>query len=119
MQIGEEDLSLPELLALDRQRLLDLHDQLPAPEHLIGIRDDFRPDRAVVVIRNAGAQPGARFNDDVVTLPGQLAHRRRHKAHTIFAVLDFLRHADEHGHDPECLSVLRSGHRIPAGTFQV
>ena len=119
MQIGEEDLSLPELLALDRQRFLDLHDQLAAPEHLIGIRDDFRPDRAVVGIRNAGAQPGAPFNDDVVTVPGQLAHRRRHEAHTIFAVLDFLRHADEHGHDPECHPPCAPDTRIPAGTFYV
>src|SRR6516165_8200384 len=96
MQIGEEDLPGFELLALRRERLLDLHDQLAARIDLIGGGHDFGPDRAVIGIAEAGTQPGARFDEDVVTVPGELAHRRGHQTHPIFAVHDFLRHTDQH-----------------------
>src|SRR5262245_63197043 len=69
MQIGEEDLPGSELLALGRERLLDLHDQLAARIDLIGVGHDFGPDRAVVGIAEAGPQPGALFDQDVVTVP--------------------------------------------------
>ena len=79
MQIGEEDLPGTEFLALTRERLLDFDHQLAARVNLIGIGDDFGPDRTVIGVGNPGAQSGARFNDDMVPVPRQLAHRRRHE----------------------------------------
>src|SRR5262245_62146701 len=96
MQIGEEHLPGSELLALRRERLLDLHDQVAAGIDLIGVGHDFGPDRAVIGIVETGSQPGALFDEDLMTVPGQLAHRRRHQTHPIFAFLDFLRHANQH-----------------------
>src|SRR5262245_59099947 len=102
MQIGEEHLPGSELLALGRERLLDLHDQVAARIDLIGVGHDFSPDRAVIGIVEASSQPSVLFDEDLVTVPGQLAHRRRHQAHPIFAVLDFLRHANQHFCNSEC-----------------
>jgi hypothetical protein len=96
MQIGEKHLPCSELLALGRQRLFDLHDKLAARIDLIRVRHDFGPHRAVIGVGEAGSQSGVRFDQDVVTAPGQFAHRRRHQTDPIFAILDFLRHANEH-----------------------
>src|SRR6516225_2759806 len=70
MQIGEEHLPGSELLALRRERLLDLHDQVAARIDLIGVGHDFGPDRAVIGIVETGSQPGALFDEDLMTVPG-------------------------------------------------
>src|ERR1700730_16344455 len=113
MQIGEEDLAGSELPALRRERLLDLHDQLAARIDLLGVGHDLGSDRAVIGIVEAGAQSGALFDEDVVGGPGELAHRRGHQTHPILAVLDFLRHADQH-FCSGCHLPRRSEHRIRA-----
>ena len=102
MQIGEKHLPGFELLALGRERLLDLHDQLAARIDLIGIRHDFGAYRAIIGIGEAGSQSGVRFDQEVVTARGQFAHSRRHQTDPIFAILDFLRHANEHFCHSEC-----------------
>ena len=75
MQIREKDLPGFELLALGRERLLDLHDEFAARVDLIGIGHDFGPDGAVVVIAEAGSQSGARLDEHAMTIPGELTHR--------------------------------------------
>src|SRR5262249_16981013 len=109
MQIGEEDLPGSELLALRRERLLDLHDQLAARIDLIGVGHDLGSDRMVMDVSNAGSQSGALFDEDAVAVAGELAHRRGHQAHPIFAVLDFLRHADHHFFSSQSHLPRRSG----------
>src|SRR5262245_55832159 len=119
MQIGEENLSGSELLALRRERLLDLHDQLAARIDLIGVGHDLGPDRAVMGIGDAGSYSCALFDEDLVTVAGELAHRRGHQTHPILAVLDFLRHADQHFCDSECHSPPRSRNRMRGRKFYV
>jgi hypothetical protein len=100
MQIGEQHLSGLESLAFRRERLLDLHDQLAARINLVGMGRDFGSHRLVIGIAEAGSQAGILFDQDPMTGPGELANRRGHETHAILAVLDFLRHADEHLRDP-------------------
>src|ERR1700746_3180058 len=114
MQIGEEDLAGSELLALRRERLLDLHDQLAARIDLLGVGHDLGSDGVVMGIGNAGSQSSALFDEDVVAVPGELAHRRGYQTPPILAVLDFLRHADQHFCDSGCHLPHRSENRIRA-----
>jgi hypothetical protein len=100
MQVGEQDLSTLEPLTLLLQRLLDLHNQFGAVEHRICAVHDFRAGSFIIVIRQAGAEAGAAFNNDRVTMRGKFTRRRWYQADAIFVVLDLLRHADEHGPTP-------------------
>ena len=97
MQVGEQHLPAPELLALDRERLLHLHDQFGAAEYSVGIFHDLGARRAVVGVGEARAKSCSGLDQHLMALFGKLAHRRRHQADAVFVVLDLLRHADDHG----------------------
>src|SRR6266540_2871744 len=75
MQVGEQHLPGSELLALGRERLLDLHDELAARIDLIGVGHDFGSDGTVIGVGETGAQSGALFHEHVMTIPGQFTHR--------------------------------------------
>ena len=96
MQIGEEHLFLPQLLAFLRERLLDLHDEFRACIDFIGARNDFRPHRFVIRIAQPRSNPGTALNDDAVAIGDELARGRRHEPNPVFAVLDFLWYPNEH-----------------------
>ena len=97
MQIGEQDLAGAELLALGRQRLLDLDDQFGAGENRVGIGDDLGAGGRIVGVGQAGAQRRHRVStSDLMVLGGELAHRRGHQADAVFVVLDLLGDADQH-----------------------
>src|SRR5262245_5968850 len=98
MEIGEQHLPGPELLALGSERLLDLHDQLGAGKNLIGIGRDLGAHGLVIGIGQARAQSRRPLDDDLVAARGQLPHRRGHEADPEFAILDFSRYPDEHDH---------------------
>src|SRR5262245_21643957 len=70
VQISEEDLARAELLALRRERLLDLHDQLAPRKDLIRIGCDLGADRTVVGIGQARAHAGVGLDQDLVAVPG-------------------------------------------------
>ncbi len=97
MQIGEQHLAAAQLLALDGERLLHLHDQVGAAVDGIGIRHDFGARGAVVGIGKTGARARRRLDQHLMAVVGEFAHGRRHDTDAVFVVLDFLRHADEHG----------------------
>ena len=86
-----------ELLAFGGERLLDLHDQLGLPEDLISVGNDLGTRRLVIGIGETGTRSGIALDHDPVAIVGELPHRRRHQTDPIFAVLDFLRNADQHG----------------------
>ncbi len=96
MQIGEQDLALVELLALDGQRLLHLHDHFRFGEDLVGILDDGGARCDVVGVGNPRAKTRACLHHHLVAVVHQFLHGRRDEAHAIFVVLDFFRHTDAH-----------------------
>ena len=55
MQIGEQHLSAPQLLAFDGERLLHLHDQLGFAENPLRAIHQRRPGGAVIVVAETGA----------------------------------------------------------------
>ena len=75
MEIGEQYLPAPQSLALVRERLLDLHDQLGFAEYLIGPVDQTGAGATIVFIGKSGADPGAAFDQDRVTVMRQFAQR--------------------------------------------
>src|SRR6266446_5124384 len=66
VQIGEQNLPLPELPALIQQRLLDFHDHLGAREDRIGTRRDLGASRHIVGVRQARADAGIGFHQDLM-----------------------------------------------------
>ena len=96
MQIGEEHLSGPQLLAFFRERLLDLHDEFRACIDFIGARNDFRPHRFIIRIAQPRSNAGTVLDDDAMAIGDELARGRRHEPNPVFAVLDFLWYPNEH-----------------------
>jgi hypothetical protein len=105
MQIGEQDLVLAQLLALDCERFLDLHDQLSLAEDGVGVGGDHGAGRLVVAIRQTGACARAGLDHDLMTFFGELADRRWHDADAEFVVLGFLRHSHQHCKSPDPVGV--------------
>jgi len=67
MQLGEKHLSGSELLALGRERLLDLHDELAARIDLIA-SGTTSARRTVIGVGETGAQSRALFHEHVMTI---------------------------------------------------
>jgi hypothetical protein len=100
VQVGKEDLSFAELLALDREWLLHLHDHLGAREDVIGVGGNGRAGSLVVRIGEPGTDAGIGFDQDLMAVRGQFAHGRGHEPDAEFVVLDLLGHADKHDFRP-------------------
>ena len=96
MEVGIEDLSFAQLLALDRLRFLDLHHHFALSENRIGAVDDLRARRHILLVGCVYAAAGLGFDPHLVTLHDELFHALRRQADAIFVVLDFLGAADEH-----------------------
>ena len=101
MEVGEQDLSAPQELALFGQRLLDLHDHLGASENVVGACDDLGPGADVFLVGRSRAQAGLGLDNDLMAVMDQFGDRRRRHADPEFVVLDFLGNADEHGWPPK------------------
>src|SRR5215468_5240516 len=100
MQVCEQHLAVPKLLAFGREWLLDLHDQFRLGEYPICIHGDLGACSHVGFIRETGATAGVLLDKNVMTFERQFAHRRWHEPHTEFAVLDLRGHTDQH-HSPQ------------------
>ena len=96
MQVGEQDLPLPELLALGRERLLHLHYQLGAREDRIGPGRDLGAGSDIVAIGQARADARVGLDQDLVALGGELVHGRGDEPHSVLVILDLLGNADQH-----------------------
>ena len=109
MQISEQHLAAPQLFAFRGERLLHLHDQLGAAKHGVSVRHDLGARGLIISIGKTCANSRAGFDQNLVSLVGELAHRRWHNADAVLVVLDLLRHTDQHC-DPLC----HGGRSLPA-----
>ena len=102
VQIGIEDLAFAQHRALDRLRLLDLHDHFAGRENFFGAVDDLgaRLDIEAVVRADAFARAG--LDQHAVTVRHQFAGALGRQADAIFVILDFLGGADDHPVSPIC-----------------
>src|SRR5215210_1993155 len=99
MQVREQLLSLPEAVVLLRGRLLDLYDQARRLEDLVWGVDDARPARFVLLVLEAGPDPGTRLDDHLVPVVDQLRDPVRLHRHPLLVVLDLLRNPDHRSHE--------------------
>ncbi len=100
MQICEQHLSLAQTGALYRLGFLDLDDHSGGGEHLFRGGQDCGPGGDVVGIRKTRADPGPRFNDDIMAMHHSLAHGIRSHADAEFLRLDLFRATDLHSFLP-------------------
>lgn len=100
MQIGEEQLALAEPLALDRLRLLHLHDQLRRGEELFGGVDEARARGAVILVGESCAGAGPGLDEHLVPVTCGLTRGMGREAHAEFLRLDLLRATDPHRFPP-------------------
>jgi len=105
MQVGVEDLAGPQLLVLDRLRLLDLDDHVGAGVDLRCRGRDARAGGDIVLVGEADGGAGLGFDRHLVAVAAQFARTGRRQADAVFVVLDFLRYADVH--DRSCRGLLR------------
>jgi hypothetical protein len=77
-------------------RLLDLDDHLGARKDLGGIGHQLAPAATVLRIGQVDRGAGIGLHQHLVAMGRELAHAGRRQADTVFVVLDFLGHADEH-----------------------
>ena len=96
MEIGEEDLSGPELRPFLRLRLLDLHDHVGLGEDFRRILGDGRAGRDIGSV--IGVDAGARLGLDqyLVAVGDILADRTGRQADTGLAALDLFRNTNQH-----------------------
>jgi len=101
VQVREQDLPRPQHRALDRLRLLDLHDHVGRREDVGGACGDRRAFARVVGVVHADADARVVLDDDRMPVVHELADRPRRQADAVFEDLDLLRHADAHGFSRE------------------
>jgi hypothetical protein len=100
MQIGEDHLAAPQLLALGLKWFLHLYDQFSPLKNLIGGCDNVGPGRGVFVVADAGAFAGTGLDLHLMTAGNQLLDRGGYAPDPILIRFDFLRHTDQHGPSP-------------------
>ncbi len=96
MQIGEEHLSRPKLLALGGERLLDLHHHFGAGKNLDGVFDDRRAGLDIFGVRKTRAYSRRRFDQNLMAVVNEFGDRRRRQTDAKLIVLDFLGNPDQH-----------------------
>jgi hypothetical protein len=105
VQVGEQDLARPHPAVLDGDRLLDLQDHLGLAPDLVVVIGDLGPGGDELLVSDRGPQAGARLDDHLVPVPGELVHPGRRDRHPVLVVLDLagnshLHEADHTGRDP-------------------
>ena len=96
VQVGEQNLTLTQHLALDRLRFLHFDDHVAHGKDLFGRIRNSTACLDVVLIGKSGAQSRARLNDNVMAVPHGFAGRGWRDSHTKFLWFDFLRTSDFH-----------------------
>ena len=75
MKIGKQDLALPQQRELLCLRLLDLHDHVRCGEHGRRVRCDLGTNGQIIRIIEVRAKTCAGFDNDLVPVVNNLAHR--------------------------------------------
>src|SRR5262245_13064739 len=96
MEVSKDDLPLANLLNLDPLRLLDFHDHVGAGKDDLWPVDEFSASLLIFMIGEPGSEPGPGFDEHFMPAPRQLFDAHRQHGHTIFILLDLLRHTHDH-----------------------
>ena len=104
MQIGENHLAAPQLLALGLKWFLHLYDQFSPLKNLIGGCDNAGPGRGVFVVGDTGAFAGMGLDLHLMAAGNQLRDRGGYEPDPILIRFDFLRHTNQHGRPPAAVS---------------
>src|SRR5512133_607570 len=99
MQVGEEDEPLAKSCVLERDRLLDLEQELGLSPDVVHA-GDARPGGLVRGVGEGTALARTGLDHDVVAALHELARARRRQRDAVFVGLDLLRDADLHGASP-------------------
>src|SRR5688572_20209329 len=110
MQVGEQDLALSEPAVLLGYRLLDLHDHVRARPDLLGGGDDLGAGPHVPLLRDAGAGPGALFNQDLLSRAHELVDALGRRGDPVLVVLDLFGDPDDHAGAPARGSLFREAY---------
>ena len=105
MQVREQREVIAQEAVLGGDRLLDLQHELRRPGLLDGHEDGAGV--GVLLVRDAGADPGALLDADLVAVAHQLMDAGRGEGHTALLRLGLRGDSDDH------VRSLRSGHRRP------
>ena len=100
MEIGIQKHSLPEILVLARDRLLHLDDHSGLGPHVRRPGLHLSPGIHILLIGEAGTQPGPPLHQHRMPCPDIGADRARGKPNPKFVVLNLLRQSDNHGKTP-------------------
>ena len=85
-----------------RLRLLDLDDQLSAPEDVLGVRRQSGPRRLIGRVRKARPFPGAWLHHHLVAMGDQFTDGSGAQPHAVLVRLDFTGNPDPHGALSSC-----------------
>ncbi|GMV98852.1 MAG: hypothetical protein AMXMBFR83_32000, partial [Phycisphaerae bacterium] len=79
-----------------RLGFLHLHDQIGLGEDIRCLVDDLGPVLGVVVVGQAGAEPGVLLDEDTVARPGEFFNPDGNHPHAVLVSFDLARHANDH-----------------------
>lgn len=97
VKVGEQHLARPHAVELLLNGLLDLQDQLGTCPHVVRGGQHLGASRQEVLIGDRRAQPRARLDEHLVTVPDQLLHPGWGDGDAVLPVLDLSRDAHLHG----------------------
>src|SRR6267154_902513 len=96
MEIGEDDLALPHPRPLALDGLLHFDHHLGLGPHVRGLGHERRPRRAIRLVREPRADPGALLHEHAVAVAHQRLDPRRHERHAVFGSLDLFGDTNDH-----------------------
>jgi hypothetical protein len=83
-------------LALTREWLLDLYDQLGAVEHVSGAVEKLATGLLIGRVSESGSGASAFLDQNAMAAPDKFGCRRRDDAHAVFVVLGLCGDPDDH-----------------------
>src|SRR5215213_1333699 len=103
MQVSEQCLAFVHPVVFDGDRLLDLQDQLSLAPHVVRVGDNSRPRSGELPISDRRTETCTGFDENRMSVPGELVHARRSDGNPVFVVLDLGRNSNQHaGSTPSC-----------------
>jgi hypothetical protein len=96
VQVGEDDLALPDQVVLGGQGLLDMHDHVGRIEDRLGRVDQLGPGLDVGLVGKAAAGTGHFLHQHRVAVVDHHLDARRGHAHPVLLRLDLFEYSDFH-----------------------
>lgn len=98
MEVGKDSLASAKQRPLGRLRLFDFDDQVGFTKHGLGVCNDFGPVCSVLLVGNAAACAGSRFDQDTVATLRQLLDAHWQHRDPVFVLLHLTGYADSGVH---------------------